>query len=196
MFIIVIMLVDLRMLPKKSEIFLHVCCGACLNSVFDIFNEASADLNLFFYNPNIHPFSEFLRRREALLAYLKLKDIDSNIEIPDYGVIDFFRAVNGFESYPERCRFCYRLRFQETAKKASEIGFKYITSTIFASPYQKKQIALEESLRAAEAFDLAVVNFEVEKKRYREKIKEFKKDGFYYQNYCGCIFSEVEKSIR
>ncbi|MCX7831309.1 MAG: epoxyqueuosine reductase QueH [Actinobacteria bacterium] len=190
------MLIDINMLPKKSEVFIHVCCGACLNSVFDIFNEGSIDLRLFFFNPNIHPYAEFLRRREALLAYLKLRKVDLELEIPEYEVVDYFRAVNGFEDYPDRCRFCYRLRFQETAKKAAENGIKYITSTIFASPYQKKQIALEEALRAAETFDLAVVNYDIEKKRYREKVEEFKKDGFYYQNYCGCIFSEVERLIR
>lgn len=185
------MLTDVSSLPKNSKILLHVCCGACLNASVNAFKDQS--LSFYFYNPNIHPYSEYLRRREALFALSYLKDLDGKLFTGEYHPEFYFRLINGFETYPERCRFCYRLRLQETAQRAAEEGFKYFSTTIIASPYQLYDVALEEALRAAETFDLAFVQFKVEKKDYRKAVENFKKSGLYYQNYCGCLFSELER---
>lgn len=187
------MILEVNELPPNSRIVLHICCGPCLSASVDSFASVDSNLLLYFYNPNIHPFSEYLKRRESLLAWLKLKNLPYSFQEGPYNLKDYFQAVSGFERYPERCRFCYRLRLHETARLAAEIGFDYFSTTIFASPYQQHEVALEEALRAGETFDLAVVHFKLEKKDYRHKVEEYKKNGLYYQNYCGCLYSELEK---
>jgi len=190
------MILEIGQLPQKARVMLHTCCGACLCASVDFFARANSEPVLYFYNPNIHPFSEYLKRRESLLAWLKLRNLPYSFREGPYTIKDFFQAVSGFEKYPERCRFCYRLRFHETARLATELGFEYFSTTIFASPYQQHEVALEEALRAAETFDLAVVHFKLDKKDYRNKVETYKRDGLYYQGYCGCLYSELEKYVK
>lgn len=187
------MIVTLDSLPDKEKLLLHTCCGACLNASLKVFLKKKVEVKLFYYNPNIHPYSEYLRRKQAVLAYLKERDLDIKLLSQSYDLETFFRNANGFESYPERCRFCYRIRMIETARVAFEEGYRYFSTTILSSPYQLHEVALEEASRAAEMFDLHVVDFKIDKKDYRLAVEEFKSMGFYYQNYCGCVYSEVER---
>lgn len=187
------MIVTLDSLPENEKLLLHTCCGACLNASLNVFLKKKVEVKLFYYNPNIHPYSEYLRRKQAVLAYLKERDLDIKLLPQSYDLETFFRNTNGFESYPERCRFCYRIRMIETARVGFEEGYRYFSTTILSSPYQLHEVALEEASRAAEMFDLHVVDFKIDKKDYRLAVEEFKSMGFYYQNYCGCVYSEVER---
>jgi predicted adenine nucleotide alpha hydrolase (AANH) superfamily ATPase len=187
------MLVEIENLPKNSRVLLHTCCSACLASSLDFFINRNSLPSIFYFNPNIHPYNEYLKRRESLLAWLKLYHPESNFIEGLYDLKDYFQAVSGSENYPERCRFCYRIRLHETAKIALELGYNYFSTTLFASPYQQHKVVLEESLRAAETFDLSVVHFIMDKKDYRKKIETYKNNGLYYQSYCGCLFSEFER---
>ena len=49
-----------------------------------------------------------------------------------------------------RCRACYRLRLEETARVAAEQGFDGIGTTLSVSPYQYTQVIEQEVRRAAE----------------------------------------------
>ncbi len=131
-----------------------------------------------------------------MLSYLQLNKLIFDVIEEEYYPVSYFDMVNGNYEKPERCRFCYRLRMLETAKKASEEGISYISTTIFSSPHQLHDIAVEEALRAAETFDLHVAHFEVSVKTYNEAVRNFKSFGLYSQNYCGCIFSEIERKTR
>lgn len=186
------MLKKMEDLASKDKILVHTCCAPCLSSIIQQLEKNFSELVLFYFNPNIHPYTEYIQRYNSLLALKSLKKLKASLLHGSYDIKDYFRIINGTEDYPERCRFCYRLRFQETAKKAHDLGIQIFTSTIFASPYQRKELALEEALRAAEIFDISVLNIDISKNEYFEAIKAYKKTGLYYQNYCGCVFSNYE----
>lgn len=190
------MIVSIEGLKKNSRVLVHSCCAACYFSLIKNIWLASRFQSIYFYNPNIHPYSEYLKRREALLATLAHEKIQAEFIPGAYDFRDFFSTVSGSDSYPQRCRFCYRLRLHETARLAAEKGFDYFTTTVLASPYQSRELVLEEASRAAETFDLAFVDYKIDKNEYRKSIEEFKKLGLYYQKYCGCLYSEVERQGR
>ncbi|ERJ91590.1 hypothetical protein HMPREF9193_02043 [Treponema lecithinolyticum ATCC 700332] len=124
------------------------------------------DITIFYYNPNIHPQTEYIRRLEELALFLNRRrakqqktesadelfqtDIpDTAVELirADYNIKDFFAAVN-IEEFPERasepergerCFACYRLRMQKAALYALENGFDYFTTTLSISPHKDSE---------------------------------------------------------
>lgn len=47
------------------RILVHTCCGPCAITVLQNLAEAGHELCGFFFNPNIHPLAEYMRRREG-----------------------------------------------------------------------------------------------------------------------------------
>ncbi|PIZ84771.1 MAG: hypothetical protein COX96_02010, partial [Candidatus Omnitrophica bacterium CG_4_10_14_0_2_um_filter_44_9] len=47
---------------------LHICCGPCAVYPARALKNEGFDVDGFFYNPNIHPYSEYKKRYEAVLA--------------------------------------------------------------------------------------------------------------------------------
>ena len=90
-----------------------------------------------------------------------------------------------------RCRACYRLRFEETAREAAARGFDTISTTLTISPYQLTDAILEELEAAAERHGLKVDARDF-RDRYREATRRSREKGMYRQNYCGCRFSIAE----
>ena len=91
---------------------LHICCAPCANRPIDVLRTDGLEVVGFWYNPNIHPVTEYRARRNCLEEYAK------EIELPlimknDYGLRPFVRAVA--EDIPHRCVKCYEMRFFEIA---------------------------------------------------------------------------------
>ena len=171
---------------------LHICCAPCANRPIDILRADGLEVVGFWYNPNIHPVTEYRARRNCLQEYAQ------EIELPlimknDYGLRPFVRAVA--EDIPHRCGKCYEMRFYETARQAAEGGFDGFTSSLFISPYQNHELMRETAERAAKEYGVQFLyrdfrpNFRAGNQRAREL-------GFYMQKYCGCVFSEEERYIK
>ena len=150
---------------KKPRLLLHACCGPCSSAVLERLVDYF-DITIFYYNPNIHPQTEYIRRLEELALFLnrrrakqqKTESADElfQTDIPDtaaeliradYNIEDFFAAVN-IEEFPERasepergerCFACYRLRMQKAALYALENGFDYFTTTLSISPHKDSE---------------------------------------------------------
>lgn len=94
-----------------------------------------------------------------------------------------------------RCRACYRLRLEETARVAAERGFEGIGTTLSVSPYQYTQVIREEVERAATQAGVAPV-FEDFRPYYDEATRESRELGMYRQNFCGCRISDLEAAAE
>lgn len=94
-----------------------------------------------------------------------------------------------------RCRACYRLRLEETARVAAERGFESIGTTLSVSPYQYTQVIREEVERAAAQAGIAPV-FEDFRPYYDEATRESRELGMYRQNFCGCRISDLEAAAE
>src|SRR3989338_7400629 len=120
---------------KYMKLLLHICCGPCaLYPVKELLSKKFDKITGFFYNPNIHPPSEYKKRKDALSE--AASKIGFEIIIPAYKMEEYFRKVISKEDSPERCRLCWELRLSETAVFAKNNCFDAFTTTLLISPYQ------------------------------------------------------------
>ena len=110
---------------------LHICCAPCANQPIEVLRGDGIEVTGFWYNPNIHPFTEYRSRRNCLRYYAQTIDLPL-IEKNDYALRPFVREVA--EDIAGRCVKCYEMRLFETAKAAKENGFDSFTSSLFISP--------------------------------------------------------------
>jgi predicted adenine nucleotide alpha hydrolase (AANH) superfamily ATPase len=146
----------------------------------------------FWYNPNIHPFTEYRARRNCLREYAQRIDMPL-LEKDAYALRPFVRAVA--EDLSNRCGKCYEMRLFETARQAAEGGFDSFTSSLFISPYQNHELMAETAQRAAQEYGVTFLyrDFRPWFKAGQEKARQLE---MYIQKYCGCVFSEEERYLK
>jgi predicted adenine nucleotide alpha hydrolase (AANH) superfamily ATPase len=178
-----------------KRILLHVCCAPCATYCVKRLRELEFGQVIgYWFNPNVHPFSEHELRRETLDRYAQEIDLPVLWE-PGYEIVDFMRAVHGRERFRERCRICYRLRLERTAQAAARGGFDAFTTTLLISPYQD-QAALRElgqEVAAAHGVEFFFENF---RRGWADHGRMTRERGLYSQRYCGCVYSEWEALDR
>ena len=143
----------------------------------------------YWYNPNIHPFTEYRARRNCLQEYAKTIDLPLLVR-DDYGLRPFVRAVA--DDIAGRCVKCYEMRLFEAARMAKEGGFDAFTSSLFISPYQQHELMRDVAYRAGEAYGVQFY-YQDFRPLFRDGQTRARELGFYIQKYCGCIFSEQER---
>ena len=174
------------------NVLLHICCAPCANRPLALLQEQGHEVTGFWYNPNIHPFTEYRSRRNTVREYLAeigVKLIEQN----DYALRPFVRKVA--EDIAHRCVKCYEMRLFETARVAKEQGFDAFTSSLFISPYQNHALMMEVAQRAAEEYGVQFL-YEDFRPLFREGQDFAREHGFYMQKYCGCVFSEEERYLK
>ena len=171
---------------------LHICCAPCANQCIDVLRGDGFEVTGLWYNPNIHPFTEYRARRNCLREYAASIDLPV-IERNDYGLRPFVRA--GAEDIENRCVKCYEMRLFEAARQAKEGGFDSFTSSLFISPYQQHELMREVAERAAAEYGVEFLyrDFRPWFRAGQERAREL---GFYMQKYCGCVFSEEERYLK
>jgi len=170
-----------------KNLLLHTCCGPCFIHPHGVLKE-EYKVTSFYFNPNIHPSMEYIRRMETLAAYSKSVGVE--LRVGDYNPVDYFKEVAGKES--DRCRICYSIRLREAARFAAEKGYDLFSTTLSVSPYQKHELIEEVGSQAADTFG---VKFKYRDFRtgFRPAQDKAKALEMYRQPYCGCVFSEAER---
>ena len=173
------------------KLLMHVCCAPCSIECIASLREEGVEPTLFWYNPNIHPFEEYKRRRDTLKGYAETVGAELILE-ESYGLRDFVRRTAPDFAFGERCEICYDMRLSRTAAAAKEMGFDSFTTTLFVSPYQNrdKLLRVGEAAAVREGVTLQGYDFRPRFQAGQEKAKEL---GLYRQKYCGCVFSEEER---
>ena len=171
---------------------LHICCAPCANLCIEVLRTDHFEVTGYWYNPNIHPFTEYRERRNCLRDYAKVIELPL-IERDDYGLRPFVREVA--EDISHRCGKCYEMRLFDTARQAAEGGFDSFTSSLFISPYQNHELMRETAERAAKEYGVEFLyrDFRPYFKAGQEKARELE---MYIQKFCGCIFSEQERYLK
>ena len=174
----------------RRRLLLHICCAPCATYTVRRLRDEGADVTGHWYNPNIHPYGEHERRREALVGYARDIELPVIWE-PGYDMPAFLRAVVGDERYRQRCEVCYRIRLERTAQAAAQGGFELYTTTLLISPYQDVEAIRRIGDELAGCYG---VGFYVENLRrgFAESHRLAREAGLYRQKYCGCLYSEWE----
>lgn len=184
--------IDLQVPNGENKVLIHSCCAPCAGELMELMVENNIDLTIFFYNPNIHPKREYEIRKEENIRFAKkmnIKFVDA-----DYDVQNWFSKAKGMEEAPERgerCTMCFDMRFVETARYAKENGYKIITSSLGISRWKNMDQINDCGQQAASLFDdVTYWDYNWRKQGGSERMyKIAKRENFYKQEYCGCIYS-------
>lgn len=174
----------------NKKILIHACCGICSGYPISLLKEMGYEPVVYFYNPNLDTKEEYERRLEAQKVVCMYHWVDLIAE--EYRHEDFLEAVRGLENEPERgkrCDFCIKMRLQEAADKAKELGIKYFTTSLVISPHKNFAKITEIGKSLEDGIEYIAIDFK--KKDGFLKTNRLSKDlGIYRQNYCGCEFSK------
>lgn len=199
----------------RIPLLLHACCGPCSLEPVRVLREQGFAPTILYANGNIRPEEEYRHRLDTLRAWAA-KDGIEVVEVPydaalweatvgpvGEAVRERFGVVLDTED-PEsdaadarrtRCRLCYRMRFEQTARWAHEHGYDAMGTTLSVSPYQYTDIIREELERAAANVGVRA-RFEDYRAHYDEATRRSRELGIYRQSFCGCRFSEEESRIQ
>jgi len=173
------------------KILLHICCGPCALYPLQVLQKAGHQVTGFFYNHNIHPYLEYVRRLESVREMADKESIPL-IVCDDYDLEGFLASV---AAEPEkRCGYCYSSRLLKTAAAASEHGFEAFSSSLLYSRYQKHEGIREAGERSAKELKVTF-HYEDFRTGWQQGILLSKDMGLYRQQYCGCIYSEKERYL-
>jgi len=174
------------------RVLLHTCCAPCTIYPLKTLRAGGYNPSGIFFNPNIHPLSEYNKRLEAMRDYAVYSGMDL-VVAEDYPVEIYFRSVSFHEN--ERCKDCYRLRLQETARRAVEGGFEFFSTTMLYSRYQNHELIRETGIAIGQekAIKFLYMDF---REGWQEGIDISKALNIYRQKYCGCIYSERERFLK
>lgn len=190
---------------EVPKVLLHSCCGPC-SSYCLLYLTQAFDLVDYYYNPNIDTEEEASKRarelerligiyREEGLALHEMTFVEGR-----YDPREFYQAVKGLEKEPEggdRCAVCFRLRLTEAAKKAREVGADYFATTLTISPMKNADVLNAIGREIGEAYGIPYLATDFKKRGgYLASCNLSRKYDMYRQDYCGCIFSKLEREAR
>ena len=179
---------------EVPKILLHSCCGPCSTEVISRLT-SYFDITILYYNPNIEPHSEYEKRKQEQIRFIKEFNPINKLDFMDcdYDNEAFIKMSMGLETEPEggiRCHRCYELRLNKTAELAKENGYDYFGTTLTVSPYKNSQVINQIGENISEKIGVKFLYSDFKKENgYLNSINLSKEHGLYRQDYCGCEFS-------
>ena len=171
------------------RVLVHSCCAPCSVYPVDALTGEGMELMLYFHNPNIHPYQEFVRRLDTLRDYAGGRAVKLIVD-DRYDPEAWFRMVAFREA--QRCRLCYRLRLESAARAARRGRFDAFTTTLLYSKRQKHELIRELAEAVAEEVGVPFLYRDF-RAGWKAGIETSKALGLYRQQYCGCLHSEYER---
>jgi hypothetical protein len=179
--------------PGGAEsVLLHSCCAPCSGGVMEELAAAGLAVTVYFCNPNIHPQTEYLKRKDENKAFadrLGLPFLDG-----DYRLVPWFVRVEGLEQEPERgerCGACFTYRLEQTAQQAALLGIPVIATTLGISRWKdmdQVNVCGRNAVEQVSGVDYWEANWRKGGGSQR-MIEVSRREGFYQQEYCGCLYS-------
>jgi len=187
-------------LPNNADkLLLHSCCAPCSGEVMEALMASEINYSIFFYNPNIHPQKEYLIRKDENINFAQKYNIP--FIDADYDTDNWFERAKGMENEPERgirCTMCFDMRFERTALYAFEHDFKVFTSSLGISRWKNMSQINECGKKAAAKYpNLNYWDYNWRKGGGSARMIEIsKREHFYQQEYCGCIYSLRDTNLH
>ena len=175
---------------QENKILIQACCGICSGYPISLLKEMGYSPVVYFCNPNIDTEEEFERRLKAQKIVCMYHWVDLIVE--EYSHDTYLKAIRGLENEPERgkrCIECIKLRLQETAKKARELGINKFTTSLVISPHKNFEMISRIGDEVSGDLEFVAINFK-KKDGFLKTNKLSKELGIYRQNYCGCEFAK------
>jgi len=192
---------EIKVQNKVPRLLIHSCCAPCSSYVLEYLSQYF-EITVYFYNPNIYPPLEYIRRVEEQDRLIQEMNFVHPVTLQTgaYEPQEFYRIVEGLEKEPEggiRCFHCYELRLQEAAKIAQAGRFDYFTTTLSISPLKNADKLNEIGEKLGREYRVAYLPSDFKKKNgYKRSVELSKEHDLYRQDYCGCVFSQRERQTK
>lgn len=170
----------------------HICCSVDSHFFLEKLQHdyPHEKLTGFFYDPNIHPYSEYQLR--LLDVKRSCKKLGIELLEGEYDFESWMEAVRGLENEPEkgkRCEVCFDRRFEVSAKKALSLGETKITTTLLVSPLKSQEQLKKSGDVFFQKYGVEFVAFDYRTNGgTQEQSRATKEEQLYRQDYCGCIY--------
>lgn len=171
----------------------HICCSVDSHFFLQKLQKLYPNEKLigFFYDPNIHPYSEYLLRLLDVKRSCKMLGI--KLIEGEYDVKGWLEAVRGYENEPEkgkRCTLCFDNRVEVSMQKAKELGYTKVTTTLLTSPKKSIEQLSAVGYELSKKYGVEFVSVDFRKNGgTNEQFLLAKEDKLYHQDYCGCIYA-------
>lgn len=180
---------------SRPPLLLHSCCAPCSSAVLERLHDHFR-IVLFYFNPNTHPYEEYIKRGGELPKLLAASGMtDVELIMGDYDPERFYAAVRGREGDPEggaRCGECFALRLGETARQAKKLGIGLIATTLTVSPHKNAALINSIGEELARENGVSWLHSDFKKKNgYLRSIELSREYEIYRQCWCGCSFSRA-----
>lgn len=176
------------MVDQNEKILLLSCCAPCSCAVIKTLAEKHANFAVVFYNPNIRPQAEYIKRRDENKRVCRLYGIDF-IEL-EYDNDRWCSLTKGLENEPERskrCSICFEMRLKRVMEYAKENGFTAVASVLGVSRWKNLTQVNEAAYRASKNTGVPYIEIEGRKNGMQQLRADLIKElQLYNQDYCGC----------
>jgi len=176
---------------NKQKVLLHACCAICSGYPIEYLRELKYEPIVYFFNPNIFPESEYIKRLNA--QKILCKKLNCELIVEEYEPIEFKNTIIGLENEPEkgkRCIKCFELRLSKTAQKAKELAIDNFVTSITISPHKNFEQISKLGKTISNKYDINYLDIDFKKNDGFLKTNNLAKSfELYRQNYCGCEFS-------
>lgn len=180
----------------KPKLLLHSCCAPCSSYVLEYLSQYF-QITVFFYNPNMMDLEEFEKRYEEQVKINAVIPGEINLVKVPYDNQPFYKKVKGLENEPEggkRCYECFELRLEEAGAYGKAHGFDYFTTTLTISPLKNADVLNDIGQAIGEKYDIKFLPSDFKKKNgYKRSVELSTENELYRQDYCGCIYSKLER---
>jgi len=181
----------IKNLEGKPSILLHSCCAPCSSYVLEYLRNYF-NITVLYYNPNIEPKEEYLKRKEEQINLIKNVYKDVSFLDCDYDNNIYEELIKGLEKEKEggsRCYRCYKLRIEKTALLAQK-KFDFFGTTLTVSPHKNAKFINEIGLELEKKYDVKFLISDFKKNEgYKRSIVLSREYNLYRQDYCGCKYS-------
>lgn len=189
----------LNNIDKREKLLLHSCCAPCSSYVITYLTNYF-DITILYYNPNISPYEEYIKRKNEQIKLITEMHTQNNINIIDcdYDNEIYNKLIQGLEDEPERgnrCTICYKMRMEKTASIAKLNEYDYFCTTLSVSPYKNSNLINQLGEELEKKYNIKWLYSDFKKKDgYKKSIELSKKYNLYRQDYCGCIYSKPKST--
>ena len=185
------------MSTNENKLLFHICCGPCAVYPTKYFIEEGTQFDGYFYNPNIHPMSEYQERLDNAKKLASARDFNLIVD-SEYQEDLWLEYID----VPDRCKKCYTIRFEQAFRYAKKHQYKGVSTSLLVSPYQQHELIIEIANAFSKRYQVPFVYHDFRPGFYLGQ-QEAKEIGLYRQKYCGCLSSledklnfDIEKELR
>lgn len=189
---------EINKLTNTKKILLHSCCAPCSSYVITFLSNYF-DITILYYNPNISPKEEYEKRKQEQIKLIKTIKTKNNLDFLDcdYENDIYNQTIKGYEHFKEggsRCNLCFNLRLEKTAKLAKKNQYDYFCTTLTVSPHKNSKLINEIAIQISQKYNIKWLYSDFKKNEgFKQSIELSKTYGLYRQDYCGCIYSKIQK---